>query len=117
MTQDQIRELVVAFVDATKRHHEATMQGEWRQTNAHAKRLDKAFRKLIAIGESGRQALLAEVDNKDPVVAGMVAIYSLKYDPVRSQAALRRVAREPGLIGSLARQSLKNWEEGKWYLE
>lgn len=117
MTRDQIRELVATFVEATKRHHEATMRGEWRQTNVQAKRLAQAFRRIVQIGESGRQALLAEVDNKDPVVAGMAATYSLKYDPIRSQTALRRVAREPGLVGSSARQSLKNWEEGRWHLE
>ncbi len=117
MAQDQIRRLVATFVEATKKHHEATMRGEWRQTNAQAKRIAQAFRKIVEIGESGRQALLAEVDNKDPAVAGTAATYSLKYDPIRSQAALRRVAREPGIIGSGARQSLKNWEEGKWYLE
>lgn len=117
MTEDQIHELVATFVDAAKKHHAATMRGEWRQTNAQAKRLDRAFRKIVEIGESARQALLVEIDNDDPWVATLVATYSLKYDPIRSQAALQRIAHEPGLVGSGARQSLKNWEEGTWHLE
>jgi hypothetical protein len=50
-------------------------------------------------------------------VAEMAAVYSLKYDPLRALAALRRISQEPGLIGFGARQAIQRWEEGSWQLE
>ena len=117
MAQEQIDRLIADFVKAAKKHHEATMQGYWPETNKQAKRISKTFRDLVEIGESARQALLALVDSDDLAVASAAAVFSLKYDTERSQVALRRIAKEPGIIGFGAEQALKRWEEGAWQLE
>lgn len=117
MTQERIANLIADFVATTKKHHEATKQGHWQETNKYAKHISRIFREIAKIGDIARQALLEEVDNNDLVVASMAATYSLKYATERSLAALRRIAREPGVIGFGAQQALMRWEEGDWQLE
>ena len=80
--------------------------------------MHQAFEEIIAIGENAREALLAQIDNKDDSVAVMAATYSLKYAPVKSQAVLRRIAKDnTGIVGFGAAQAIQRWEEGAWQLE
>jgi hypothetical protein len=72
------------------------------------------YRSIICTGESGRQALLELVDDNDPVVAGMAAVYSIRYDSIRCLSTLERVAREPGLLGFRAQVAIERWESGEW---
>jgi hypothetical protein len=116
MTEDQIDELIADFVMASKKQHEATMQGRWQEGNKYVRSISRSFRKIVQRGESAREALLAQIDNADLAVASMAAAYSLKYDTERSLAALQRIAKEPGIIGFSAKQTLMRWEEGDWHL-
>ena len=117
MTQERIANLIADFVVATEKYHEATKQGNWQEVNKYAKHISRQFREIVETGDVARQALLEEVDNGDLGVASMAAAYSLKYATERSLAALRRIAKEPGIIGFGAKQALMRWEEGDWQLE
>ena len=117
MTQKQIDKLIADFVEAARKHHEATMTGNWRETNKQANRIRKAFQGIKRFGEDARQALLAQTENQDPAVASMAATYSLKYSPQQAQTVLQRIAGEPGIIGFEARQALQRWKEGDWHLD
>jgi hypothetical protein len=110
-------DLITRFVAIAKKHHESTLQGNWREVNKHAKSIKELFGEIVAIGEEARRALLEQIDHDDPSVASMAAVYSLKYNTESSLAALRRIAREPGVVGFGAKQAIMRWEEGEWQLE
>ncbi len=117
MSQRQIDKLVAHFVKAARKHYEATMTGNWRETNKQAKRIRKAFQGIRKIGENARQALLAQTENQDLAVASMAATYSLKCNTQQAQTVLQRIAKEPGIIGFEAQQALQRWKEGDWHLD
>jgi len=54
---------------------------------------------------------------EDEPAAGMAAAYSLKYDPDRSLTVLKRLAKDPGLLGFEASETIKRWKSGEWQLE
>lgn len=82
--------------------------------NTQARMVAGLYRSIIDSGESGRLALLEMVDDNDLVVAGMAAVYSIRYDGKRCLAALARVALVPGLLGSRAKMTIERWESGEW---
>ena len=67
------------------------------RANTHAQMIDGLYRMIIGTGECGKQALLELVGDNDPVVAGMAAVYSIRYDSKRCLSTLERVALEPGV--------------------
>lgn len=75
------------------------------------------FLKIAKVGEEARNALLSLTDGEDIAVAAMVAVYSLKHNPERSLATLRRIAKESGIIGFEAEQAIQRWENGDWQIE
>ncbi|MCL5995133.1 MAG: DUF2019 domain-containing protein [Chloroflexi bacterium] len=110
-------ELLNTFAEAAAGHHEALLQGNWRKANPLAKKVDRAFRRIIEFDDDGRKALLEMTSHPNLAVAGIAAVYSLKYDTRRALAVLRRISQEPGLIGFGAKQAIQRWEEGSWQLE
>jgi hypothetical protein len=117
MVDERIDKLIEDFSTAARKHHEATMQGHWQETNRQARNISRAFHRITEAGDSARQALLAQVHNDDLAVASSAAVFSLKYDTERSLEALQRIAKEPGIIGFGAKQAILRWEEGEWQLE
>ncbi len=111
------KDLITRFAAVAKKHHESTLQGNWREANKHAKSIRELFGEIVAIGEEARRALLEQIDHDDSAVASMAAVYSLKYDTESSLTALRRIAKEPGVVGFGAKQAIMRWEEGEWQLE
>lgn len=114
MQNDNLMRLLHRFAAAATAHCQALEEMDQERTNLHGRMIAGLHRSISASGESGRQALLELVDAKDPVVAGMAAVYSLRYDSERSLTALRRVAGEPGLLGFRAQAAIERWESGEW---
>jgi len=114
MQNDNLTLLLHRFAAAATAHCQAMEEMDQERANLHARMIAGLHRSIIASGESGRQALLELVDDNDPVVAGMAAVYSLRYDCELSLSALRRVAREPGLLGFRAQTAIELWEGGEW---
>lgn len=110
-------ELVEEFAEAAEVHFEAVEALDEEQVNRQAERLARLFKEIIQQGGEGREALLALVDSKNPAVAGMAAVYSLRYSPVRCEALLKQLASQPGLLGFRAGAALQRWAEGEWQLE
>jgi hypothetical protein len=114
MQDDKLTRLLHRFAATAKVHNQALEEMDEERANTHAQMLAGLHRSIICIGESGRQALLGLVDDNDPVVAGMAAVYSLRYDSKRCLSSLERVAREPGLLGFRAQVAIERWESGEW---
>jgi len=114
MQNDKLTRLLQRFATTATAHFQALEELDEERANTCARMIAGLHRSIIESGESGRQALLELVDDKDPVVAGMAAVYSLRYDSKRCLATLRRVAMVPGMLGFRAQVALERWESGEW---
>lgn len=114
MQDDKLARLLHRFAATASAHCQALEEMDEERANTCAKMLDGLYRSIVGTGEVGRQALLGLVDDNDPVVAGMAAVYSIRYDTERCLAALERVSLEPGFLGFRARMAIERWMSGEW---
>ncbi len=114
---ETIEALVRSFVVAAENHHAATLTGDYKRTNREADHIHAAFLKLRELGPAAREALIQVALTGLEPAAGMAATYSLKYDPDRSLAVLKRLAKAPGILGFGASEAIKRWKSGEWQLE
>jgi hypothetical protein len=114
MQDDNLTRLLHRFAITAKAHHQALEDMNEERANTYANMVAGLLRSIVGIGESGRQALLELVDHNDPVVAGLAAVYSIRYDSKRCLSSLERVALEPGLLGFRAQMAIERWESGEW---
>lgn len=114
MQDDKLTRLLHRFAVTATAHYRALEEMDEARANTCARMIDGLYRSIIGTGESGRGALLELADDDDPVVAGMAAVYSIRYDSMRSLSTLERIAREPGLLGFRARTAIERWESGEW---
>jgi oligoribonuclease (3'-5' exoribonuclease) len=114
MQDDQLTRLLQRFATAAKAHYQALETMDEERANTHAKMIAGLYQSIVASGEGSSQALLELVDNSDPVVAGMAAVYSIRCNSKRCLATLGRVALEPGLLGFRAQVAIERWENGEW---
>ena len=111
---DRLERLLKRFAVAARAHHEALEALDEERTEAQARMVAGLHEALVREGKVGEELLLDLVDSPDPVVAGMAAVYSIRLDTGRCLAALRRVAKEPGLLGFRAEMAIQRWESGEW---
>lgn len=114
MPDDMLKLLLHRFAVASKAHYEALQAMDENGANAHARMISGLHRSIVGGGAAGREALLAMVDDPNPVVAGMAAVYSIRHDSGRCLAVLGRIAQEPGLLGFRAGVAVERWENGEW---
>src|SRR5512133_302061 len=114
MPHDKLEILLHRFCAAATAHHEALEAMDEERANTHARMVTGLYRAIRAEGPAGQAGLLGLLDNVSPVVAGMAAVYSLAAHPEICLVTLRRVAREPGLLGFRASVAIERWETGTW---
>lgn len=114
MESAQLERLLNRLVWASRRHHAALESLDEETANRQADVIARIAAGILAGGEAGEEGLAALTRNPDPVVAGMAAVYLLPRKPEEALMALRRVAREAGLIGFRARCAIDRWEKGEW---
>jgi hypothetical protein len=114
MQDEKLTRLLHRFAIAAGAHYRALEEMDEERANSQALMIAGLYRSIVASGDSGRGALLEMVDDRDPVVAGMAAVYSIRYDSKRCLAALGRIALEPGLLGMRAEVAIERWENGEW---
>jgi len=114
MQNDKLTRLLQRFATTATAHFQALEEMNEERANTSAQMIAGLHRSIIDSGECGRQALLELVDDNDPVVAGMAAVYSIRYNSERSLATLRRVSLVPGLLGFRAQIAIERWESGEW---
>lgn len=110
-------DLIRLFREQALAHTTATMEGNYRVANKAADRVNQIFRQIIALGDEGRQALVALAEVSEDEVAILAAAYALKSDPKRSLAVLQRLTSNRGIIGFKAEHAIRRWKSGEWNLE
>jgi hypothetical protein len=114
MPDDRVARLVGRFAAAARAHNAALEAFDEERTDAHARIIAGLYAALVREGKSGREGLLALIDDSDPAVAGMAAVYSLSYYSQPCLEVLRRLAAEGGFLGFRASVVLERWEAGEW---
>jgi hypothetical protein len=114
MNDEKMLLLVRRFAIAAQAHQAALEEMDEDRTNAHARVINGLYAVIIREGDAGRAALLALLDSESQVVAGMAAVFSLRYNPTRSLEVLRVLATREGLLGFRARVAVERWESGEW---
>lgn len=110
-------DLVQQFAETVIAQDECLERGDAATGNKHARRRIAAFRKLRAMGDSGREALAALLWDPRPSVRTMAAAYLLRYKTAEALAVLRAAAKGTGLIAFESEEAIKRWEEGTWQLD
>ena len=116
MTDDRLSRLLHRFAAAAESHAAAMESMDEEKANRHAFVLQGLYREIVLAGDVGRNELLALVDSDRKAVAGMAAVYSLRYCPGRAVAVLRTLSAEEGLLGFRAGMAVDRWERGEWNL-
>ena len=110
-------DLVQQFAESTAAQDECLERGDAKTGNKHARRRITAFRKLRAMGDSGREALAVLLRDPRPNVRTMAAAYLLRYKTADALAVLREAAKGRGMIAFESGEAIKRWEEGTWQLD
>jgi hypothetical protein len=111
---DRLQLLLKRFARAAEVHHAAIESLDTEQAEVQARMLAGLHEALANSGEAGMEKLLELVASRNPVVAGMAAVYTLPRNSGPCLATLRRVAKEPGLLGFRAGMAIERWESGAW---
>jgi len=111
---ERLERLLKRFAVAARAHHEALEALDEERSEVQARMIAGLHGALVREGKQGEELLLNLVDSPDPIVAGMAAVYSIRLDTGRCLAALRRIAKEPGLLGFRAEVAIQRWESGEW---
>lgn len=115
MNVDRLQTIIKRFAQVAEEHGEAMDS----MSAANSERLSRTISRLaknICAESSGREALLTLSESPVPAVAGMAALYCMRYYPERCTAVLRRLAAEENLLGFRAAFALERWEAGEWEL-
>ena len=112
-----VEDLVREFADNVIAQTECIARGDAKSGNRHAKRSIRAFAKLRALGDAGRDALVPLLKDKSADVRTAAAVYLLRYRTDEARAVLEAEARGKGLIAFEASEALKRWDEGTWSLD
>lgn len=109
--------LVAKFAEAVRGQNDAINDGDHRRGNRFARQYVRAFEDLCALGDAGRNALAILLESTDRGVRVMAASFLLRHMHPQARSVLEVAAREGGLIGFEAAQTLERWEEGTWNLD
>ena len=116
MDMDEMENLVAKFAAASYRHYTYTVEGAGkRKVNGEADIVAQCYKALAAAG--AKDKLLSLLDDPHPAAVAMTATYCMHFAPEPCRAALRRVARAPGLIGMMAEYALGRFTDGSWVRE
>ena len=110
--QEKVTKLIDWFAKAAVRHAEAVEEMQEELAAVQVECLDRFFAALHR--EGGFERFLTLLDDEDPAVAGMAAVYALREAPERCRPVLARIAELPGLIGFRAQTALARWDSGEW---
>ncbi len=118
MVKRDLAKLVKEFGDNVAAQTDAIWAGDAKTGNKHARRYIRAFERLRAIGDEGRDALVPLMSTEHrPDVRAMAAVCLLRYRHEEARAVLTELGRGKGLVSFGAQEALKRWAEGAWQID
>lgn len=110
--EERVAKLIEWFERAALAHADAMDVMHEEAATLQAQRLDRVFEALKR--EKGIEEFLVLLESREPAVAGMAAVYGMRYAPRRCAAVLSALSKKPGLLGFRASVALELWESGEW---
>ena len=110
--EEKVAKLIDWFAKSAARHADAMENLQDEAAAVQVECLDRFYAALKR--EGGLERFLTLLDDEDPTVAGMAAVYAMREAPERCRAALVRIAELPGLMGFRAQAALERWDSGAW---
>jgi hypothetical protein len=110
--EEKLGKLIDWFAKAAARHALAIEAMQEEAASVQVECLDRYYEALKR--EDGLERFLYLLDDEDPAVAGMAAVYAMREAPQRCREVLVRLSTMPGLIGFRAQAALDRWESGNW---
>ena len=110
--REKVEKLLAWFAKAALRHAEAIEAMHEEDALTQVQCLDRVF--LALKREGGMEPFLALLDDQEPAISGMAAVYAMREAPHRCTAVLVALAKRPGLMGFRAQVALELWESGQW---
>ena len=114
MNEEKLTLLLRRFAIAAQAHENALEDMDEERANDHARVISGLYAAIIREGGRGREALLTLLVNDSPVVMGLAAVYSLRYNPSRALEVLHRLAEQGGMLGFRSSIAIERWENGEW---
>ena len=114
MQNEKLTLLLQRFASAAVNHFQAIENMDEKRANSCAAMIAGLYKSIVTTGEDGKKGLLMLTGNADPVIAGMAAVYSVRYNCEQSMATLKAIAALPGLLGFRAQTAVGRWEGGEW---
>jgi len=113
----RVEKLVQQFAENVEAQTDAMHRGDAKAGNKHAKRYIRAFESLRALGDEGRDALVALMSEGRADVRLMAAAFLLRHRHDEASRVLKELARGEGFVAFSATEALKRWDEGTWQLD
>jgi hypothetical protein len=110
-------ELVEQFAKAVECQAKAMRMGDSKEGNKYARSYIKAFAKLRAMGDRGREALVPLMTQGREEVRVMAAAFLLRYCRASACRVLEEIAGGKGFSAFAAGETLARWREGVWNLD
>lgn len=114
-------DLVRDFAKNVLGQRDALTHNDAKTGNRHAQKYMRAWDRLRAQGDEGREALATLLGDEQPDVRGTAAAYLLRFRTAECLQTLREVASGHGLAAFSASQTLERWAETrdkeKWGLD
>lgn len=111
--QDDASSLVFEFVESVARHGAATEAGMRRATTREYKRYDSLRKRLLSLGEEGRNAFRTLMSNGNGWVRMVAASTCLGFAEDEAERTLEALGKEPGFLGHDAKWILREWRASR----
>ena len=113
----RVDKLVQQFAENVAAQTDAMRLGDSKTGNKHAKLYIKAFERLRAIGDEGREGLAPLLTEGRDDVRAMAAAFLLRHQHDLARRVLEELALGKGFVAFSASETLKRWDEGTWQLD
>ena len=119
MSTITLEDAISRFVKAALANYSPTRQPKmgYAEVNRNARAIHNSAMEIIAEGDAGLKALSGLLGHEDPGVALMAAVYSLKQNTDLALSRLKELAKDSGLLGFRATESIRRWDAGEWQLD
>lgn len=104
---------IAAYATAAREHGEATTAGDAPAANRAYDRLERSWKCIQSSVDDWRALFFNLLEHNEPWVRLWAASHVIHSDPHRSLAVLRKLSREPGLLGFGAQMTIETWEKGQ----
>lgn len=112
MINQGIKDIIVQYVETARNHGDAIENGDYKKANSNYKKNMKALDKLRQFGKEGCDELFNLLNHDNLRVRLSAATQLLNTKNKEAIHTLKKISKEPGIVGFSAKMVLKEWKSG-----